>query len=186
MNTINLKSNPNVTIHLPRIELGQKITVHNPNTGEIITFKNELEAGNPAAAEPAQKRWRPKKYGEPYGYIDSCGDWIGTKWSDSKIDKHRHATGNLYYQPHKRERAIWEQVTRRKYETALWDAADWVEGEKDGWIGCFDFDDNKIIALNPYKKRCFNLPRFATEQSAIDAHTRILGDDAERYFKGRG
>jgi hypothetical protein len=134
------------------------------------------------ATEGKTKRWKPK-IGEDYlfwnGYEAKKNTWIG-KLSDDAL----YETGNIY-RLNKEELLLWEQVTRRKYETALWDAADWVEGEKDGWDGCFDFDDNEIIALNSYKKRYFNLPRFATEQSAIDAHTRILGDDAERYFKGR-
>jgi hypothetical protein len=183
MNTIKLETTPHVNIILPRIELGQKITVHNPNTGEIITFKNELEAVI-MATEAKTKRWKPV-WGETYGYVAAGGFWEQKTWTNHACDNHRHETGNCY-QPPEKERAIWEQITHRKYETALWDAADWDEENVTFWVGCFDFDDNKIVALNPYKKRCFNLPRFATEQSAIDAHTRILGDDAESYFKGRG
>jgi len=206
MNTI--KTGENLTVILPVMKDKQIITVHNFGNNETYIFKSEIKEvenvcnysmvfnnqesfmenkpelglGNLTAKT---KRWKPKHH-EKYGHVNVwtqqfCVDWFGCNTGDDIC----YATGNCY-QPQEKERAIWEQVTRRKYETALWDAADWVEGEKDGWIGCFDFDDNKIIALNPYKKRCFNLPRFATEQSAIDAHTRILGDDAERYFKGRG
>jgi hypothetical protein len=143
MNTINLNSTPNVTIILPRIGLWQQITVHNPDTGETITFKNEVI--KPDLIEPAQKSWKPK-LGEKYLYVDEYGETAFDDWENNCLDELRYSIGNCYqlYESDDEvgELAIWEQVTRKKYEKALWDAA-------------------------------------------LDAHTRILGDDAERYFKGR-
>jgi hypothetical protein len=138
--------------------------------------KFELGAGSLTAKT---KRWKPKYHGK-YAFVDSCGTWIVATWSNHRFDNHRHETGNCY-QPPETERAIWEQITRRKYETALWDAADWVEG--DWYYGMYCNGRIDAISLSLIN---YGLPRFATEQSAIDAHTRILGDDAERYFKGRG
>jgi hypothetical protein len=142
--------------------------------------KFELGAGSLTAKT---KRWKPEN-SEKYGYVSDEGKWCVTFWDNSKYDNHRHAIGNCYpFTEEGKEQAIWEQVTRRKYETALWDAADWVEGD---WYGAFfDKKTNSIKATNNSHFFYDGLPRFATEQSAIDAHTRILGDDAERYFKGR-
>ena len=142
--------------------------------------KPDVDRNSDIPTEP-QKRWKPKD-SEKYGYIGSDSNWFINTWSDSKYDNYRHDTGNCY-QPHEQERAIWEQVTRRKYEAALWEAANWVKG-KDGFFGCLV--GNSITASYFSNQNFFNnQPRFATRQSAIDAHTRILGDDAERYFKGR-
>jgi hypothetical protein len=184
MNTIKLETTPHVNIILPRIELGQKITVHNPNTGEIITFKNELEAVI-MATEAKTKRWKPV-IGHKYGYINDAGHWIEKYNAGDYCDIYRHETGNCY-QPPEKERAIWEQITHRKYETALWDAADWVETcDTNPWCVSWSNDEKKLIAQSNDEDKYYNIPRFATKQSAIDAHTRILGDDAESYFKGRG
>jgi len=145
------------------------------------------EAVNPVTAAPQQesKRWMPT-YGGEYGFIDHCGEWEADEWRNHQYDIHHYTTGNCY-QLHEEERAIWEQVTRRKYETALWDAADWVEG--DCYYGCWGKYSESIQALQANHLYTgyylLPLPRFATKQSAIDAHTRILGDDAERYFRGR-
>ena len=185
MNTINLNSTPNMTIILPRIGLWQQITVHNPDTGETITFKNEVI--KPDLIEPAQKSWKPK-LGEKYLYVDEYGETAFDIWENNCLDELRYSIGNCY-QLYKRddevgELAIWEQFTRKKYEKALWDAADLVDGE---WYAGLWQKDEKRNQMESYVYYCeyLKLPRFATRYSCLDAHTRILGDDAERYFKGR-
>jgi hypothetical protein len=182
MNTIKLETTPHVNIILPRIELGQKITVHNPNTGEIIIFKNEPEAVNPAA-EAKTKRWKPE-CGETYGFISAGGYWEQKTYLNQEYDNHRYDIGNCYpYTEEGKEQAIWEQVTRRKYETALWDAADWVSGD---WFEASWDTDIDEIAVQRYDDCIYSaLPRFASTESCRKAHKQILGDDAERYFKGR-
>jgi hypothetical protein len=127
------------------------------------------------------KGWMPELY-KQYGFVDNYGDWEITYWGGGRLGERRHAIGNCY-QLHEEERAIWEQVTRRKYETALWDAADWVKG--DYYLGFWNNAYKKIDSLIVHCNIQQDTPRFATHQSAIDAHTRILGDDAERYFRGR-
>jgi uncharacterized protein (DUF2147 family) len=207
MNTI--KTSENLTIILPVMKDKQVITLHNVAKNETYIFKSEIkeveieidikksqyfdfwDSVNPKeveaikeaikkATEAKTKRWKPKS-GEDYlfwnGYEAKKNTWIG-KLSDDAL----YETGNIY-RLDEEELLLWEQVTRRKYETALWDAADWVEGD---WYGAFfDKKTNSIKATNNSHFFYDGLPRFATEQSAIDAHTRILGDDAERYFKGR-
>jgi hypothetical protein len=131
------------------------------------------------APQQESKRWMPE-CDERYGFVDICGVWIIWTWSNHRLDIHRHAIGNCYRDT-ERERAIWEQVTRRKYEAALWDAADWETGGayQAQWL-------NGVIITRIYSENQKNgLPRFKTDKSAIEAHTRILGDDAQRYFKGR-
>ena len=206
MNTI--KAGENLTINLPQMKNNQVITVHNFANSETYIFKSEIpeieqkklkvnifnvwvdekpEAVNPATAEPVQKRWKPKK-GERYGYIDDCGDWIVINWAGDYADEYRYLTGNCYpitsENNENMERAIWEQVTRKKYEQALWDAADWVEG--DYYFAVWNVKEKRVDHAYLYNGFTLDKPRFATKQSAIDAHTSILGDDAERYFKGRG
>jgi hypothetical protein len=207
MNTI--KTDENLTVILPVMKDKQVITLHNVANNETYIFKSEIkeveieidikksqyfdfwDSVNPKeveaikeaikkATEAKTKRWKPKS-GEDYlfwnGYEAKKNTWIG-KLSDDAL----YETGNIY-RLDEEELLLWEQVTRRKYETALWDAADWVEGD---WYGAFfDKKTNSIKATNNSHFFYDGLPRFATEQSAIDAHTRILGDDAERYFKGR-
>jgi hypothetical protein len=215
MNTIKTDENltvildENLTVILPVMKDKQVITLHNVANNETYIFKSEIkeveieidikksqyfdfwDSVNPKeveaikeaikkATEAKTKRWKPKS-GEDYlfwnGYEAKKNTWIG-KLSDDAL----YETGNIY-RLDEEELLLWEQVTRRKYETALWDAADWVEGD---WYGAFfDKKTNSIKATNNSHFFYDGLPRFAMEQSAIDAHTRILGDDAERYFKGR-
>lgn len=141
----------------------------------------------PETTEALQKRWKPKEC-EKYLFVNAEGYCLEDVWINGSIDNHRYATGNCY-QSHEKERAIWEQVTRRKYEQALWDAADWVSG--DYYMASWSETHNKIMGLvfsypNGNNVRyVYGLPRFATSKSAIDAPTRILGDDAERYFTNK-
>jgi hypothetical protein len=156
-----------------------------------IDIFNFWDSVNPKAVEAIKKategktkRWKPK-IGEDYlfwnGYEAKKNTWIG-KLSDDAL----YETGNIY-RLNKEELLLWEQVTRRKYETALWDAADWVETcDTNPWCVSWSNDEKKLIAQSNDEDKYYNIPRFATKQSAIDAHTRILGDDAESYFKGRG
>lgn len=147
---------------------------------DALKLHFEPEVGNPITEEP-KKLWKPE-YNENYCFISHKGDLIVDIWTNSYADSHRHAIGNCY-QPHEKERAIWEQITCCECEQSLWDAADWKSG--DYWIGFWNNADKKIDSLLFGIYFYQNLPRFANQQSAIDAHTRILGDDAKRYFKGR-
>lgn len=140
-------------------------------------FRSHFE---PQPTEVKSKRFKPK-IGERYCFISTCGELNFSTWYNTCFDNHRHATGNCYpYTDEGKEQAIWEQVTRKKYEEKLWEAADWVEG--DYYCCFFDKHRNELFVKNVDKTAKMDKPRFATEQSAIDAHTRILGDDAERYF----
>lgn len=133
--------------------------------------------------QSTQKPWKPE-IGDNYITISHEGKILYRVWGNNDIDKHLHAIGNCYpYTDEGKELAIWEQVTRRKYEKQLWEAADWVSG--DVWSAKWNTHTKEIIAKchNGFEY-CIN-PRFATKQSAIEAHTRILGDDAERYFTGK-
>jgi hypothetical protein len=58
-----------------------------------------------------------------------------------------------------------------------------VEG--DYYCCFFDNKRNELFVKRVDKTVEIDKPRFATEQSAIDAHTCILGDDAEKYFNRR-
>lgn len=143
--------------------------------------KQNGEAPVQEAPQQKSKRWMPE-INELYYHVDDLANWYYDEWYDDEKDHHLYTMGNCY-QPHEKERAIWEQVTRRKYEQALWDAADW-DGEKDAYIGCWNTLLDKPGWVHIDGDINTGLPRFATEESYIDAHIRILGDDAKRYFTG--
>jgi hypothetical protein len=159
-----------------------------------IDIFNFWDSVNPKAVEAIKKategktkRWKPK-LGERYWIVNFWGNFYSVGGNDAQLNEHNISIGN-YYQEHEQELAIWEQVTCRKYETALWDAADWVSDNAIVYYGIWGIFSKEIQAIKAqtlYNGYCsLPLPRFASRQSAIDAHTRILGDDAERYFKGR-
>lgn len=152
-------------------------------TYEMIQSLLGIIKSQPTQPEPEvkSKRFNPKN-GEKYVFSSSYGDWIYSVWQDDEFDNFLYSTRNCYPDTYAGvEQDIWEQVTRRKYETALYAAADWVEGED--YFTCYFNSETKEIGVTCFASNILlDLPRFATKQSAIDAHTRILGDDAERYF----
>jgi hypothetical protein len=141
----------------------------------------ELKAEVTKALETG-KRWKPG-HGYRYYYIDFYGDWEPCDWYNDATDKYRYSVGNCY-QYDEQDLAVWEQVTRRQYECALRDAADWVKGEcYHGYWRCGKL--TKGLDVGEYFNIFYDTtPRFATKESCIDAHTRILGKDAKRYFTG--
>jgi hypothetical protein len=204
MNTI--KTDENLTVILPVMKDKQVITLHNVAKNQTYIFKSEikevenvcnssmvfnnqksfmenkpeLELGSLTAKT---KRWKPR-IGERYWIVNCWGNFYSVGGDDAQQNEYNLSIGN-YYQEHEQERAIWEQVTRRKYEAALWDAADWVEGDGFSYSAYFDSTIRAISGIDCDYDSYDTLPRFTTTQSAIDAHTRILGDDAERYFTHR-
>jgi hypothetical protein len=126
-------------------------------------------------------RWKPK-YDEKYGFIDDTGDWYREKWLNHNTDNHRYSMGNCYPATEDgKEQAIWEQVTRRKYDQALRDAADLMDGS--WWQAQWDTRENMVEA-NDWCNYITAQPRFTTYESCLEAHCRILGKDAKRYFTG--
>ena len=154
---------------------------------EIMELCSKIEPFTPPeqpkpAVEASTGRWKPK-CGKGYGWIDSAGDWITGAWDGvGRYDKLRYATGNCYPLDQKKL-AIWEQVTRREYDQQLRDAADWVSGNT-WYYGFWSKKLKGIGASATYDASC-NLPRFKSNESCIEAHNRILGDDAERYLNNR-
>lgn len=136
------------------------------------------------AVEASTGRWKPKN-GEKYGYVNIGIEnmFYRIDWSPQAVHRERYALGNCY-RPDQEELAIWEQVTRRAYDQQLRDAADYFRSNKTychyaGWCR----DNKEIIAIPLYSSREWGrLPLFCFKETCIEAHTRILGDDAERYF----
>lgn len=127
------------------------------------------------------------KYGDDYGYVTDLGEWKVTTCHYDKSENiyRRHVLGNCYPLDQE-DRAIWEQVTRRKHDQALRDAADcMVRKHDDGmWVyGEWD-SDNDVITTSDWTHLNLALPCFASKDDCIEAHTRILGNDAKRYFTG--
>ena len=150
----------------------------------IEKLEAELAALKADIAKGGNHRFKPKD-GEGYVFINSFGSW-SDRWvcAGSPIDNYLYEAGNCYpYTDEGKELAIWEQVTRRKLEQQLKDAADWVEGDN-CCVGSWDSEYKNIRALTIHK--CiYNLePRFSTRWSCLEAHERILGDNAKRYFTG--
>lgn len=134
----------------------------------------------------ATKKWTPK-YGDEYGCINTSGHWQSMRWRDNGFDLHVYTTGNCY-QPHEQERAVWEQVTCRMYDQQLRDAADYFRSNRSychyaGWCN----SNKEIIAIPIYNNgERVGLPLFCYRKTCIQEARRILGNDAERYFKSRG
>jgi hypothetical protein len=148
---------------------------------KIEQLKVQMERDN----AKKQGRWKPIQ-GEEYYFVDSAGDAHPATWQNFHASNHRLSIGNCYPATEEgRELAIWEQVIRRRYDQQLRDAADWV-GD-DGWyIGALQ--DGRLQTICPlYRNRNSSItgqPRFNTAGSCVEAHERILGKDAKRYFTG--
>lgn len=147
---------------------------------QIELLEKELKA------QPTKTtRWKPS-INEKYGHINSMGVWDYYFFlSDARceeVDRYRFSIGNCYpYTPEGKEQAIWEQVTRRRYDQQLRDAADWAgDGE------CYEgiWDGKEILTDSFFGYWHTTNPRFDTHESCLEAHTRILGTDAKRYFTG--
>jgi hypothetical protein len=150
---------------------------------QINHLRDQIKT-EPQKTEVKSKRFTPQNY-DDYYYVCDNGEIERTYWNNNDIDNYRYSLGNCYPLTNEgEEQALWEQVTRCKYEQALWDAADWVDGSE-YWGGFYHKVDKKINACCVPSTFYYVTPRFATEKSAIEAHKRILGDDAERYFSRR-
>lgn len=175
------------------IEILKSVGEHVLDRQEIHTLLQHFRGLNKVEAKATATPWQPKD-GEEYGYVNQAGYVLITAWDGCEFDRCRLSIGNVCPITKSCALAIWEQTTKRQYAHALQIAAkqswldagivmDWSNGRQYKCFAHWEHLQNCLFVKGRINNEQIpNTPYFPTVKFCIDAHERILGDDAKRYF----
>lgn len=174
------------------IEILKSVGEHVLDRQEIHTLLQHFRGLNKVEAKATATPWQPKD-GEEYGYVNQAGYVLIDTWDGREFDRYNLSIGNVCPITKSYALAIWEQTTKRQYAHALQIAAkqswldaglvmDWDSHEYNKYFTYWEHHEKKLYADGRNFTQCANTPYFASAQSCIDAHERILGSDLSRYL----